>query len=125
MGDLGYAGEEALKLLGVDWSGADTIRHDHAAKRIAKCAKAVRNLVAMAPAGVHKMNIARAHVIGASRYGVSTMGLPPKLLARVRTILRSATCTRARGGSATTDLAVQAGKDIGPAYMVVKTPIAK
>ena len=57
--------------------------------------------------GINYINIARAHAIGAARYGCTIMGLPSKLLARVRITIRFATSTHAKGGSATIDVAVQ------------------
>ena len=80
------------------------INYITAAKRIAKAAKAVKNLKSYAVQGTNYINIARAHAIGAARYGCTTMGLPPKLLEKVRVTVRSATSTRANGGSATIDM---------------------
>ena len=125
LSDLGYKGIDNLKLLGVDWSSSSSISYLTAAKRIAKAAKAVRNLKSYAVAGANYINIARAHAIGAARYGCTTMGLPPKLLARVRTTIRSATSTHAKGGSATIDMAVQKEKNVDPAYMLTAAPVEK
>ena len=125
LSDLGYKGVDNLKLLGADWYSLSSISYTTAARRIAKAAKAVRNLKSYAVAGTNYINIARAHAIGAARYGCATMGLPPKLLARVRTTIRSATNTRAKGGSAIIDMAVQRENNVDPAYMVTAAPIEK
>ena len=79
-----YKGIDNLKLLGVDWSSQSNITYATAAKRIAKSAKAVRNLESYGVQGTNYINIARAHAVGAARYGCTTMGLPPKLLAKVQ-----------------------------------------
>ena len=63
--------------------------------------------------------------MGAARYGCTTMGLPPKLLGRVRATIRSATSTQAKGGSATIDMAVQKENNVDPAYMLTAAPIEK
>ena len=107
LGDLGYTGVDNLKLLGVDWTSEGFINYITAAKRIAKAARAVKNLKSYAAQGINYINIARAHAIGAARYGCTTMGLPPKLLEKVRVTVRSATSTRAKGGSATIDMQLQ------------------
>ena len=117
--DLGYEKEGTLKLLGVDWGSDDTISYSTAAMRVARAARAVANLSRYAPSGTKYINIARAHVMGAARYGCATMGLPPRLLARVRTLIRSATSTKAKGGSATVDMALQKEHEIDPAYTLL------
>ena len=123
--DLGYEKEDTMKLLGVDWGSSEAISYSTAASRVAKAARAVANLCRYAPSGVKYINIARAHVMGAARYGCATMGLPPRLLARVRTLVRSATNTNAKGGSATVDMAIQKEKDVDPAYTLLTVPIQK
>ena len=90
-----------------------------------EAAAAVRNLKRIATTGVKYLNIARAHAMGAARYGCTTMGIPPKMLEEVRRMVRSSTSTRAKGGSATADMALQKEKHLDPAYMAVKTPIEK
>ena len=40
-------------------------------------------------------------------------------------MIRSATQTRARGESATMDMALQREKEVDPAYMLIKAPIEK
>ena len=123
--DLGYETEDTMKLLGVDWGSNAVISYNTAAVRVANAAKAVANLCRYAPSGTKYINIARAHVMGAARYGCATMGLPPRLLTRVRTLVRSATNTKAKGGSATVDMALQKEKDIDPAYTLLTVPIQK
>ena len=97
-------------MLGVDWASGGTISYATAAKRITKAANVIANLRRYATAGVKYVNIARAHAIGAARYGCTTRGIPPKPVEKVRRMVRSSTSTTARGGSAIANMAFQKKK---------------
>ena len=71
---------------------------------------------ALTKGGWRALNIMRAHVVPASTYSARVNGVPNNVLEKLRTMVRSATSTRAAGGSATVDLLLQKQKDIDPAF---------
>ena len=104
---LGYEYITAVKLLGVDWASGLRVQYTSAKRRLAKATEVARNLKAMAVPGVSYINIIRAQAMGSTRYGVATIGMPKVILDGVRRIVRATTSTKAKGGSATADLALQ------------------
>mgnify|MGYP001157607516 FL=1 len=76
-----------------------------------KCANAkAAKINALTKGGWRALNIMRAHVVTAVTYSARVNGVPNPILDMLRTIVRSATSTRAKGGSATMDLMLQRPK---------------
>ena len=122
---LGYEYITAVKPLGVDCASGLQVQYASARRRLAKATEVARNLKAMAVPGVSYINVIRAQAMGSTRYGVATIGMPKVILDGVRRIIRATTSTKAKGGSATADLALQKAVDLDPAYTASAVPIAK
>ena len=75
--------------------------------------------------GPFAINLMRTHVVTAATYGCRVNGMSTKVLEKVCTMVRSATSTRAKGGSATVDMAIQKERSLDPAYMLTIAPIQK
>ena len=73
-------------------------------------------ILSLAKGGPFLLNVMRMHIQSAALYGARVNGVNDKVLEKLRSTIRAATSTRAQGGSATMDLALQKQADIDPAY---------
>ena len=65
----------------------------------------------------------KAHVIGATMYGARVIGVRPKDLQKIRTLIRSTTSSTMGGSSATAVLALQKSPYLDPAYTAIGRPV--
>ena len=121
----GYEYIQAVKPLGVDWASGMKDRYTLAKRRLTKDAEVAKNPKAFAVPGVSYINIISAHAVGATRHGISTVGMPKVVLDGGRKIIKATTTARAKSGSATVDMALQQAVDLDPAYVAHVVPVMK
>ena len=96
-----------ITVLGVDCAAGKMIRYDKLKEREINAIAKGDKIVAIAPGGWRLINIMRAHVVSTITYGARVNGIPDNVLTKIRAVVRNATSTRAGGGSATADMALQ------------------
>ena len=109
--------------LGVDYAAGAPVKFAKANDRLKKATIKTKALLGYCKRGWRTTNIVKAHVVGATMYGVRVVGIKPQQLSKVRALIRSTTTSSNSGGSTTAILALQRCRDLDPAYKATTLPV--
>ena len=108
--------EKAITVLGVDYSAGKPVTYCKMKSRLKAANAKAAKINAIAKGGWRKVNIMRSHVVSAVAYSARVNGMPNDIMEKLRTMVRSATSTRAGGGSAAMDMMLQKSKHADPLH---------
>ena len=115
--------EHHITVLGVDFAAGRPVNYMRMKERLKMAMLKAAKINALSKGGWRTLNIMRAHVVSAVTYSARVNGVPNTVLEKLRTVVRTATSTRAKGGSATMDLMLQRPKFADPMYDATTLPV--
>jgi len=120
---LKIAYQANMTMLGVDYAAGKPVTYGRANQRFREAMIKGNKITVIAKGGWRLLNVMKAHVVSTVTYSEKVNGLRDATLEATRTMVRSATSTRAGGGSATVDMMLQSDKYVDPAYVANTLPL--
>ena len=122
--DLGFENVNESKILGVDTTTGGVVKYKAMRKRTNKATVKSKKANRIFAVRHKRVNMVRAFTSGSARYAAKVIGVPPRILSKIRPQMHKALGNNT-GGSATTALALQPNRWIDPTYdAAVLAPIA-